>query len=38
MAVVLAASVLGEALHPIQAVGAVLTFVGVGFASSFRLV
>lgn len=33
-AVVLAASVLGEALHPIQAAGAVLTFVGVGLASS----
>jgi drug/metabolite transporter (DMT)-like permease len=33
-AVVMAASVLGEALHPMQAVGALLTFVGVGLASS----
>jgi drug/metabolite transporter (DMT)-like permease len=33
-AVLLAASVLGESLHPIQAVGAALTFVGVGLASS----
>jgi drug/metabolite transporter (DMT)-like permease len=33
-AVVIAASVLGEAFSPIQAVGALLTFVGVGLASS----
>ena len=33
-AVIIAAAVLGEALHPIQAVGALLTFVGVGLASS----
>ena len=33
-AVIIAATVLGEALHPIQAVGALLTFVGVGLASS----
>jgi drug/metabolite transporter (DMT)-like permease len=33
-AVVIAAAVLGEALHPLQAVGALLTFVGVGLASS----
>jgi drug/metabolite transporter (DMT)-like permease len=33
-AVVLAASVLGESLNPIQAVGAVLTFGGGGLASS----
>lgn len=33
-AVVIAAAVLGEALRPLQAVGALLTFVGVGLASS----
>jgi len=33
-AVIIAAAVLGEALHPLQAVGALLTFVGVGLASS----
>jgi drug/metabolite transporter (DMT)-like permease len=33
-AVVIAAAVLGEVLRPIQAVGALLTFVGVGLASS----
>jgi drug/metabolite transporter (DMT)-like permease len=33
-AVIIAAAVLGEVLHPIQAVGALLTFVGVGLASS----
>jgi drug/metabolite transporter (DMT)-like permease len=33
-AVVIAAAVLGEALYPMQAVGALLTFVGVGLASS----
>jgi drug/metabolite transporter (DMT)-like permease len=32
-AVVIAASVLGEAFSPIQAVGALLTVVGVGQAS-----
>ena len=32
-AVLIAAVVLGEALHPLQAVGALLTFVGVGLAS-----
>jgi drug/metabolite transporter (DMT)-like permease len=32
-AVLIAAVVLGEALHPLQAVGALLTFVGVGVAS-----
>jgi drug/metabolite transporter (DMT)-like permease len=35
-AVGIAAVVLGEALHPMQAVGALLTFVGVGLASSER--
>lgn len=35
-ALVIAAVVLGEALHPLQAVGALLTFVGVGLASSER--
>ena len=33
-AVIIAAAVLGEVLHPIQAVGALLTFVGIGLASS----
>ena len=33
-AVLLAAVVLGEALHPLQAVGALFTFMGVGLASS----
>ena len=33
-AVVIAAAVLGEALRPMQAVGALLTFIGVGLASS----
>ena len=33
-AIVIAAAVLGEALGPIQAVGALLTCVGVGFASA----
>jgi len=33
-AVLIAAAVLGEALRPIQAAGALLTFVGVGLASS----
>ena len=33
-AVIIAAALLGEALHPMQAVGAVLTLVGVGMASS----
>jgi drug/metabolite transporter (DMT)-like permease len=33
-AVVIAAATLGEALSPIQAVGALLTFIGVGLASS----
>ena len=33
-AVIIAAAVLGEALHPLQAVGALLTFVGVALASS----
>ena len=33
-AVVIAAAALGEALSPIQAVGALLTFIGVGLASS----
>ena len=33
-AVIIAAAMLGEVLHPIQAVGALLTFVGVGLASS----
>jgi drug/metabolite transporter (DMT)-like permease len=32
-AVVIAAAVLGEVLRPFQAVGALLTFVGVGLAS-----
>jgi drug/metabolite transporter (DMT)-like permease len=32
-AVLIAAVGLGEALHPLQAVGALLTFVGVGLAS-----
>ena len=32
-AVLIAAVVLGEALHALQAVGALLTFVGVGVAS-----
>jgi drug/metabolite transporter (DMT)-like permease len=33
-AVIIGAAVLGEVLRPIQAVGALLTFVGVGWASS----
>lgn len=33
-AVLIAAALLGEALQPVQAVGALLTFVGVGLASS----
>jgi drug/metabolite transporter (DMT)-like permease len=33
-AVVIAAAVLGESLRPIQAVGALLTFVGIALASS----
>jgi drug/metabolite transporter (DMT)-like permease len=33
-AVVIAAAVLGEALGPSQAMGALLTFVGVGLAST----
>lgn len=33
-AVVIAAAVLGEALHPMQAVGALVTLAGVGLASS----
>jgi len=33
-AVVIAAAVLGEALRPIQAVGALCTFVGIALASS----
>jgi drug/metabolite transporter (DMT)-like permease len=33
-AVVIAAAVLGEALRPIQAVGALFTFVGIALASS----
>ena len=33
-AVLIAAAVLGEALHPLQAVGALLTFLGVALASS----
>jgi drug/metabolite transporter (DMT)-like permease len=32
--VIIGAAVLGEVLRPIQAVGALLTFVGVGWASS----
>jgi len=33
-AVIIAAAVLGEALYPLQAVGALLTFAGIGLASS----
>jgi drug/metabolite transporter (DMT)-like permease len=33
-AVVIAAAVLGEALGPSQAMGALLTFIGVGLASA----
>jgi len=33
-AVIIAAAVLGEALYPLQAIGALLTFVGVALASS----
>jgi len=33
-AVIIAAAVLGEALHPLQAVGALLAFAGIGLASS----
>jgi drug/metabolite transporter (DMT)-like permease len=33
-AVVIAAALLGEALRPLQAVGALLAFMGVGLASS----
>ena len=35
-AVIIAAILLGEALHPVQAVGALLAFVGVGLAVSHR--
>ena len=33
-AVIIAAAVLGEALYPLQAVGALLTFAGIGLASA----
>ena len=34
LCLIIAAAVLGEALHPLQAVGALLTFAGIGLASS----